>query len=499
MRRAFLARFFPPAKTAKLRDQITRSNQKDGESLYDAWERFKEMLRTCPHHGLEKWLIVHTFYNGLSYTTKMTVDAAAGGALMNKSYTVAYALIEDMAQNHYQWTNERAITAPTPSKKEAGMYEISNFDHLGAKVDALTQKIEKMNVSAITPTFVSPPCEICGVFDHIGVDCQLGSAIHSVEQMNYAQNNQGMRQNQNFYKNPQNSYGQVAPPTNNQRTPQKSGLEILMESYVINQSKQLQELKNQTGFLNDSLTKLNAKVDSFATHNKILETQISQVAQQVATSSQTPGIFPGQTEANPKAHVNAISLGSGMKLEYTVVKARTIKGESDECQGGITMIESEKQLDKSKIPLPLGLAKPCLEAQFKKFINTLKKICIKIPFVEALTRMPLYAKFIKKKFSKKKAIEHNETITLTRESSAIIKKLPPKLGDPGSFSIPCVIGSEAIDMAMCDIGASVSLLPLSLFNRIGIGELKPTEVTLKLADRTNIHPVGFIEDIPIEV
>ena len=84
------------------------------------------MLRICPHHGLEKWLIVHTFYNGLSYTTKMTVDAAAGGALMNKNYTEAYALIEDMAQNHYQWTNERALTAPTPSKKEVGMYEVSN-------------------------------------------------------------------------------------------------------------------------------------------------------------------------------------------------------------------------------------------------------------------------------------------------------------------------------------------------------------------------------------
>jgi len=106
---------------------------------------------------------------------------------MNKSYTVAYALIEDMAQNHYQWTNERAITAPTPSKKEAGMYEVSNFDHLTAKVDALTQKIEKKNVSVVTPTFVSPPFEICGVFGHIGVDCQLGSAIDSVEQMDYAQ------------------------------------------------------------------------------------------------------------------------------------------------------------------------------------------------------------------------------------------------------------------------------------------------------------------------
>jgi len=82
--------------------------------------------------------------------------------------------------------------------------------------------------------------------------------------------------------------------------------------------------------------------------------------------------------------------------------------------------------------------------------------------------LPLYAKFLKEIFSKKKTIEHNETIALTRESSAIIKKLPPKLRDPGSFSIPCVIGSETIDKSMCDLGASVSLLPLSLLKRMGI-------------------------------
>jgi len=79
--------------------------------------------------------------------------------------------------------------------------------------------------------------------------------------------------------------------------------------------------------------------------------------------------------------------------------------------------------------------------------------------------MPLYAKFLKDNFSRKRKIKHNETITLTRESSGIINKLPQKLRDPGSFAIPCVIGSETIDKAMCDLGASVSLLPLSLFKR----------------------------------
>ena len=138
------------------------------------------MLRLCPHHGIEKWLIIHTFYNGLLYTTKIYVDVAAGGALLNKTYTTAYALIENMAQNHYQWTSERVITASSPSKKEAGMFEISSLDHLAAKVDALTQKFDKMNTSVVTPIPVSPPCEVCGVFGHIGIDCQLGSAIEGV-------------------------------------------------------------------------------------------------------------------------------------------------------------------------------------------------------------------------------------------------------------------------------------------------------------------------------
>jgi len=127
------------------------------------------MLRIFPHHGLDKWLIIHTFYNGLLYTTKMNVDAAAGEALMNKTYTTTYALIEDMAQNHYQLTSERAVivVAPSSSKKEAGMYEVCALDHLNAKADILFQKFDKLSVSVVTPAPVSPPYKVCGIFGHM--------------------------------------------------------------------------------------------------------------------------------------------------------------------------------------------------------------------------------------------------------------------------------------------------------------------------------------------
>ena len=208
-----------------------------------------------------------------------------------------------MAQNHYQWTSERVITvvASSPSKKEASMYEVSTLDHLNAKMDTLFQKFDKLSVSVVTPAPVSPPCEVCGILGHTDVECQLSSVVQSPEQLNYDQYNQGMRPNQKkFNKTPQNLFGQqTAPPdyANNQRVPQKSSLELLMENYVMNQSKQLQELKIQTGFLNDSLVKLTSKVDSVATHNKMLETQISQVAHQVS-----------QPKTN---NLNAITLRNG--------------------------------------------------------------------------------------------------------------------------------------------------------------------------------------------
>jgi len=75
------------------------------------------MLRLCPHHGLEKWLTIHTLYNGLTCMTNITVDAAAGGALMNKDFTTAYAFLGDMALNQYHWTDEKTLTISSPSEK----------------------------------------------------------------------------------------------------------------------------------------------------------------------------------------------------------------------------------------------------------------------------------------------------------------------------------------------------------------------------------------------
>ena len=123
-----------------------------------------------------------------------------------------------------------------------------------------------------------------------------------------------------------------------------------------------------------------------------------------------------------------------------------------------------------------------LEKQFAKFLDIFKKLHINIPFLEALENMPSYVKFMKKILASKKKLEEYGTIALTEECSAILqKKLPPKLQDPGSFAIPFSTGNRVSGKALCDFGASINLMPLSMFKRLKQGEPKSTTISLQLA------------------
>ena len=93
-----------------------------------------------------------------------------------------------------------------------------------------------------------------------------------------------------------------------------------------------------------------------------------------------------------------------------------------------------------------------------------------------------------------------KTMNLTEECSVILqRKLPLKLKDPRSFTIPCKIGNLIFEIALCDLGASINLMPLSIFRRLGLGEAHPTTVTLQLADRSLKHPRGVIENVLVKV
>ncbi|XP_014522210.1 uncharacterized protein LOC106778737 [Vigna radiata var. radiata] len=114
--------------------------------------------------------------------------------------------------------------------------------------------------------------------------------------------------------------------------------------------------------------------------------------------------------------------------------------------------------------------------------------------------MPSYAKFLKELLTKKRKYTDKETIEVQGNCSAIIQKLlPPKLQDPGSFTIPCTIRDLEVGRALIDLGANINLMSLSMFKRIEGLELKPTRITLQLADMSLKYPYGVFEDVLVKV
>ena len=152
------------------------------------------------------------------------------------------------------------------------------------------------------------------------------------------------------------------------------------------------------------------------------------------------------------------------------------------------------------MPFPQRLQKAKREEQFSRFLDIFKKIEINIPFAEVINQMPTYAKFLKEILSKKRKIAEEGIVNLTATCSAVIQqKLPAKMKDPGSFTIPCSIGKYEFKKALCDSGASINLMPLSVVQILSLGELTPTTITLQMANRLMAQPKGVLEDVLVKV
>ncbi|GKV44659.1 hypothetical protein SLEP1_g51821 [Rubroshorea leprosula] len=202
-------------------------------------------------------------------------------------------------------------------------------------------------------------------------------------------------------------------------------------------------------------------------------------------------------QSRTKEQVKAVTLRSGKQIGDE--ESSNNEGEKEKAP------TEEKKSEEVKpyvppIPFPHRLKQQKLDKQFAKFLDIFKKLHINIPFADALAQMPSYAKFLKEILSNKRKLEEYETVKLTEECSAILQnKLPPKLKDPGSFTIPCTIGNCHFDKVLCDLGASINLMPFSIFRKLGLGEAKATTVSLQLADRSIKHPRGIIEYVLVKV
>ncbi|GJX72438.1 DNA-directed DNA polymerase [Tanacetum coccineum] len=148
------------------------------------------------------------------------------------------------------------------------------------------------------------------------------------------------------------------------------------------------------------------------------------------------------------------------------------------------------------IPFPRRLRKEKEEAQQRKFLENLKQLHINLPFIEALAQILKHAKFLKGLLTNKARLEEACIVTMNERCSAVLlNKLPSKEKDPGSFTIPCDIGHLHINNALADLGANISLMPYTMYEKLGLREPKPTRMSLELADRSIQYPRGIIENV----
>ncbi|GMI90914.1 hypothetical protein HRI_002760700 [Hibiscus trionum] len=489
--RVFLDRYFPAAKGTELRRSILSIQQMHDESLYDYWERFKKLCASCPQHGLSEQTLLQYLYEGMLPMDKKMVDAASGGALVNMTPTAARTLISTMAANSQQFGS-----TSEPSRRVHTVSTVS----LENKIDNLTNIVYSLVLGEIKAAKV---CGVCTMSDHVTDLCpllqdtssaQVNAIVPGPPQRPYNPHsntfNPGWRDHPNLsYGNQNPNYQPRQQPPYQNQAPQKSSLESIVERLAVSQEK----FQTQT-----------------QSHLQQIDKQISQLAQAV-NRLESHRKLPSQTETNPRENVSAITLRSG-----TVITPKPPKQDEQKFdeQGSSSKDQNEKSPpiagnSKSNIfvstyepvpPFPGRLAKRDKKEEEKEILDVFKKVEINIPLLDVIRKVPKYAKFLKDLCTNRRQLSGNEKVNLGENISAIFQKpLPPKYKDQGMFAIPCKIGKVGIKRAMCDLGASINVMPLNVYNKISTEPLKETRVTVQLADRSVIYPEGVLENVLVQV
>ncbi|CAM8938028.1 unnamed protein product [Rhodiola kirilowii] len=342
---------------------------------------------------------------------------------------------------------------------------------------------------------------------------------------------------------PQNTHpGNVASSSNSNPT----DLSSIVAQLAATQQQMMQQQQQSQQESQLILQKLN----ELQKHNAILENQIAQQASASRFQSQ----LPPQADVKPTENINAITLRNGKELQAAKqATARTSERVPElpaECvpdqnartservpelaadrsseQNATADRMSERVLDqvtepssnknlahlfeplpkeidkrqqeiKEKVPFPQRLKKRNDNSHIQRFAKLLSNLQVSLPFTDIILQMPGYGKFLKDIVTNKKKLD-TDHVTLDANCSAIIQHaMPKKLNDFGAFCIPITIGPVNVSNALCDLGAGISLMPFSLYKKLDVGELTPTPISLRLADRTSRLPKCILEDMLIKI
>ena len=434
--------------------------------------------------------------------------------------------------------------------QRGGMYALTDEMEMKARISTLARKVEELEgkqlheVQAVTentaqsnpctnfqsPLYPTEPCPMTPAVKDLMSECANTVGPYKPQQSNapygntYNSNwrnhpNLAWRPNTPAYV-PPGAKPQLGSPSQSQ-PPQSSSP---VEQAILNLSKVVGNFVEEQKGINVQLAQridtventLNNKIDGHESNlnQKIEYLQYSITKINKLLEGQERGRFPSQTLPNPKGiHEVGSSNNSGMDEVKAIITLRSGKAvdqpmpkhveesrQGEQLQPEHILLEEDSMKYRIPPPFPQALRGKKKATQQAGILEVLRQVKVNIPLLDLIKQVPAYAKFLKDLCTIKKGLGIEKKAFLTKQVSAIIqRKYPVKYKDPGSPTISVNIGGNCIDKALLDLGASVNLMPYSVYKQLGLGELKPTNITLSLADRSVKIPKGVVEDVLVKI
>ncbi len=527
--------------------------QIEEESLPQAWGRLLQLLNALPDHPLKKNEILDIFYNGLTDASRDHLDSCAGCVFRERTVEQAELLLNNILSNDNDWTLPEPTPKPTPKKR--GILFLSPEDMQEAKKSMKEKGIKAEDVKNLPPIEeihgLDNPTQVVEVnslrrFDEGDIPYNKSASQCLDEFDNFIVK----QDNFNAYVSRQlkrNAYMLDHLGDYVSRTVNDLKLISKHASMVTTQVEQV--LKAQNDLLNELNSKNNDNAVRVMTRGGKMTQEplypeghpkrVEQDSQRINTDAPSPSnkkkkkpnrtLHASEPAIDTPENPNDISISdaetqSGNEHEPSDNVNNDVHVDAQPSNDNEVEIEPVVDLDNPQsknqrydkrdfiarkhgkerepwvqkpIPFPPKLSKKKDNEDFERFAEMIRPIFLRMRLTDML-KMPPYAKYMKEIVTNKRKIPEAEISTMLANYT-FKGGIPKKLGDPGVPTIPCSIKRNYVKTALCDLGAGVSVMPFSLYRRLELNKLTPTEISLQMADKSTAIPIGICEDVPVVV
>ncbi|GJV97163.1 reverse transcriptase domain-containing protein [Tanacetum coccineum] len=491
----FINKFFPPSKTTNLRNEITRFQQRFDETFYEAWDRFNDLLRACPHHGFSE--IIESKSKVRNSRNKPVV-AKVSSSTSTPGISPDVAELKDMVKA-LLLEKKNQNQAPTPVKAVEESCVTCGGTHSYRNCPATDGNVYRDNIQE----FVSQAAAANFNQGNSGYRAPIANQIRPPGFPPVQNNQQNQGNNQNRYnQNRGNTYnqGQIYRPPINQPpvhqaqpyqapAPQTQGVsKDDFQNYVKANDAVMRNMQNQNQNLQNQMTNLTDMLSKFVNSNTA-----STSGPTIPTTSSPAKVVERETEVT-KDTVLPTNNEITKDVQPSVVQVQP------------QVLNSKPVVDPVSAPMPN--LKPSIpypsrrnderrrekaNDQIEKFYKIFQDMSFEISLADALILMPKFASTLKALIGNKEKLSEMARTPLNEHCSAVIlNKLPETLGDPDKFLIPCYFPRMEECLALADLGASINLMPLSVWKKLSLPELTPTCMTLELAGRLITKPIVLL-------